>query len=885
MKFKQRMLLSSAAGLMSLLAAEASAAPLPGAAASDAVSTVGEVVVTAEKREVSLQKAPVSVSVFTGAQRDLKGIETIQDITNFTPGLVYNSQLDRASLRGVGRLTNQMTVDGAVAVYSDNFYTTSTTEAALDSLFVERTEVLRGPQGTLFGRNAIGGLINVISRRPTDEWYAEVRTTQGNYGTQQYEGAVSGPITDGLNFRLAGSKSNQYDGFFSNTVPNKPSEGSAANEYYIAGYLDGKLGSNLDFWAKYATEGWENHGGPGTRVGYEQGHFDETNLVDINTTPLFYNPAYGYTDPIHTQTGPETDNPALSQIRDFAANTQLTFNLHNVNIFDTQFTYHFPSFDVKYTGGIYTYGYDDRFGGTGTSITSYQVPLAANAVAGAKPLTVYPTLDDQATDDERWFSNEVTLSSTTNGPLQWIAGAYFFRQDSYSSADQFAPNQPQIATPVLGPANPLHGTQLQDYRSTTSTEAGYGQVDWAVTSTLKLTGGLRYTSDQKTAVEEERLVAFEDSAPLSVLGVGAARFGAATKAADITQFFVSCPSPASCKTAAPGVISGTAANPGGTTFNAAGFAVRDLAANSSAVTGTAGVEWTPDSKTLAYFRYSRGYKAVGLDPGALTATPEALPETLDSYEIGLKKTFWRRLVVDASIYYYNYQDIQAPIGVPITSAVLGTTIIQTNLISIPQARLDGFELSSIWSPIDPLQLTLDYSYNDSSVQSRCSAASPTSIASGACFIDSQDPAAQLPGARPVGAVVAASAVQSVRGAQLPETPRNKVALNGAYTLQFQPGSLTLSASYIWRDVAYASIFNRDYNKAPTWDQVDLRATWKSRTDKYEVIGYVKNLFDSVGYQAAAVGSLVGVGASTIVERNFDLTDPRLFGVELHYKFF
>ena len=313
-----------------------------------------------------------------------------------------------------------------------------------------------------------------------------------------------------------------------------------------------------------------------------------------------------------------------------------------------------------------------------------------------------------------------------------------------------------------------------------------------------------------------------------------------------------------------------------------------MAASSSAITGTGGVEWTPDPKTLAYFRYSRGYKAVGLNGGTIVTEPIAAPETLDSYEIGLKKTFGHSLVLDASIYYYNYNNLQLPISSIVN--IVGGATTQTNLINVPATRLDGFEMEAIWSPIENFVLTTTYAFNDSSIQSNCTVTG--GVTSGACFVDSADVLASQPGAKPV-ANIKGNVVQSVQGSQVPQTPRNKVAINGNYTFEFEPGKLILSASYIWRDVTYSSVFNRGYNEAPSWDQVDLRATWKSKTDKYEIIGYVKNVFDKVGYQAASGASLVqqaapfGNGSSSFVniERNFALTDPRTYGIELHYKFF
>ncbi|HEX5264805.1 MAG TPA: TonB-dependent receptor plug domain-containing protein, partial [Phenylobacterium sp.] len=169
---------------------------------------------------------PIAISAYTSEKRDLLGINSVQDMTNFTPGLQYSSQGDRISLRGVGRLTNVQAADPGVASYSDGVYTSSTVEAGKTPIFVDRVEVLRGPQGTLYGRNSIGGAINVISKRPTEDPYAEVRATIGNYGRTLLEGAVSGPLTEGLQFRLGGNWEKQRDGYFTNVVPGMPSAGN-----------------------------------------------------------------------------------------------------------------------------------------------------------------------------------------------------------------------------------------------------------------------------------------------------------------------------------------------------------------------------------------------------------------------------------------------------------------------------------------------------------------------------------------------------------------------------------------------------------------------------------------------------------------------------------
>ncbi|MDE2487941.1 MAG: TonB-dependent receptor plug domain-containing protein, partial [Alphaproteobacteria bacterium] len=219
MQSKYRLLASSA--LVAATLASAAHAQTPGSATKpapaanpQASNTIEELVVTAEKREQNLQDVPVAVSAFTSEKRDLIGIESVQDMTNFTPGLQYSSQLDRASMRGLGRLTNEHTAQGAVAIYSDGIYTSSTVEAGKPPIFTDRVEVLRGPQGTLYGRNAIGGAINVISKRPTDYWYAEVRANVENYQHTILSGAMSGPtMIQGVDFRLAASWDKQREGW------------------------------------------------------------------------------------------------------------------------------------------------------------------------------------------------------------------------------------------------------------------------------------------------------------------------------------------------------------------------------------------------------------------------------------------------------------------------------------------------------------------------------------------------------------------------------------------------------------------------------------------------------------------------------------------------
>ena len=225
------LLTTCAAGALSFAAtgALAQAAPPPPRPApaqqAQAATTLGEIVVTAERREANLQDVPEAVTAFTSKERSLKGIETVQDMTDFTPGFTYSSQLDRPAMRGLARSTNIYLANSSVGVYYDDFFSNSTFLVGRDDMLIDQVEVLLGPQGTLYGRNAIGGLINTLSKHPTDTLQGEMRVIEGNYGYTKVEGTVSGPIIGPLSFRLSAYLDNQNRGWLNNIVPGMPQEG------------------------------------------------------------------------------------------------------------------------------------------------------------------------------------------------------------------------------------------------------------------------------------------------------------------------------------------------------------------------------------------------------------------------------------------------------------------------------------------------------------------------------------------------------------------------------------------------------------------------------------------------------------------------------------
>lgn len=901
-------LLASSALLAATLATTAAQAQSRAGTTAAASNTIEELVVTAEKREQSLQDVPVAISAFTSKQRDLVGITSIQDLTNFTPGFTYQSANDRASMRGIGRLTNVHSVDGAVSIYVDGLFTTSTVLAGGPPLETDRVEILRGPQGTLYGRNAIGGTVNVISARPTDHPYAEVRAIAENYGFTNFQAAISGPLAEGLAIRFSGYKLNQRQGYYDNVNPGMPSEGSKRDEYEYQFQVQAKMGDNADLWMNYKSLNWHNRGGPGARASYLNAPY-ELALIDPRL-PVTYNSAFGYSGNIvpgslvQFNGGTTTVNPALADHHDINTNTAQRVTLTDVHSFTTNFAYHMPTFDIKYVGGIQNYKYDLRGDTDETNVKSYQIPLATGSLCGnvhtlfsigrstvdCGPRTVNADNTYHYFEYPTWYSHEINIASTTDGPLQWIIGGFYYNEHytgTGSTADFFINGQSPLNTPILGAAaNPTGLWSTGNYELTTESKAAFGQVDWQATETLKFTVGLRYTKDHKYGAEYRRIVCDNDACYSSLYpALGLSGFGPGTAAnygsllgnlaampavgqalglgnalaglgglgngaLDITASQMPTTTAAGAKGVTSPVVCVGAVCRQFIIDPATGVARRNLGDTSDALTGTAGIQWDPDHDTMAYARYSRGYKAFGFSAGAYLAEPEADPEFVNSYEVGVKKNFGGNLQVNAAVYYLDYRDLQAPVSVRVGAVNV------SQFVNIAKSRSEGVELGVVWQPVQPLRLTLDYAYND------------TKIKKSVLLTDLNDNVN-------TGAV-------SIVGNSLPQAPKQKLAINGTYTFQMESGALSLGATYVYRSKAYANVFSRDYNSAPSWDQVDLRAYWAPEGNKYTVIAYVKNVGDTDGYDAAVTGNQRSNRAGA---QNLELTPPRTFGIELQYRFF
>jgi iron complex outermembrane receptor protein len=853
------------------MALSLSALASPTFAQSSDGGTLEEIVVTAQKRAEDLQDVPIAISAYTSAARDLLGISTIQDLTNFTPGLSYSTSLDRASLRGIGRHTNNLASDPGLATYNDGFYNVSTRAAARSPLLVDRIEVLRGPQGTLYGRNSIGGTINVISKQPTTDWYAEVRAQYDNWDRKVAEGAASGPITDWLRFRVAAAWEKQDKGYFNNLATGKD-EGGISDEHYFEAQLAADLGESVDVWFKASLSGYDNS----RRSSYNDGDFDyallpATYLVAASAFP------YALTNPaaanIRTVGGQYSENPAKYNNRNFVSDMRTRNHQEDSPTWIMHVNWDMGPASLKYVGGYQSYEYLLQTDYDGTNVVEYTVPLNSTAQCAppaCNPLRYLSSSVSNYVEDKKYWSHELNLTSNGDGALQWILGAYLY-DEKYKQPVDFPTPHATTHAPLyyLGGTNytaaPLNERGTIYYIDThlhTTSKAAFAQLDWSATDTLKFTTGLRYTEDRKEGKELTRQLCYSLTPALGCADFRVA--GTNAVAVDVTRALIYSP-----------LLPPPPGTTGAPTVDAAGIWSRGFDQSWDAVTGTAGAEWNPMDDSLLYLKYSRGYKAGGFNTGTITALPMTDPEFVNAYELGWKQQLGGRLQLNASVFFYDYKDMQIPL-----TFIPPAGPPQTPFVNLAKVESTGVEFETIWAPIDDLQVLFNYAYLNAEVKEAC------------CFVDGVDTGAIQPEANPSGPASGTNQGQTLVGETVPQSPKHKAALNVNYTFHFAAGSLNVGATDIWKDETYFSVFNRWYNLAPSYNQVDARMTWTSEDNHYSIIAYGRNILDEDGFDGAGAGfqnqiPLGGPNVRTIprvIARNYSLTPPRTYGMELQYRF-
>ncbi|WP_164975641.1 TonB-dependent receptor [Sphingobium fluviale] len=410
------------------------------AASADDAGAIADIVVTAQKRSERLRDIPIAVSALTSEQLKDAQVNDILSVASLAPGLQVSSALGtaRVFIRGIG-LTNFAAGGESSVAYHVNGVVVARPTAQTTSFYdLERIEVLRGPQGTLYGRNATGGSLNVITKRPTKEFSGYAEVTLGNYSLMTAEGAIGGQILPGLNARLAG-RVDRRDGFGKNNVNGGEIDDENINSFRVS--LD-YVGSDV----------------LGVALTYSR--FERNDAGG-----LFH--AIGIGNPLVVP-------PEIAAGGNFAANTRDLDSEVNIKVRNV----------IDQASGEVTLNIADDI--QIKSLTGYL--KQSRFSAGDLNATRVQFLRSDNTDNTKQFTQELQLTWDFNN-FKTLFGAYYFHEDIF--ADTHVQGPVAYTNVLKRPFIVFNGAL------TSKSYAFFGNVTWNITDQFAFTGGLRYSHDQK----------------------------------------------------------------------------------------------------------------------------------------------------------------------------------------------------------------------------------------------------------------------------------------------------------------------------------------------------------------------------------------------------
>ena len=420
---------------------------------------VEQVIVNARRRSESIQNTPVAVTAINAAMIQKLFVYDLTDLNHQAPnvqiegvGAIHRNAAVIFS-RGIGYGNVDQGQDPAVGVSVDGVFYARNIGALADIMDVNQVEILRGPQGTLFGRNTIGGVVNITTNKAsTEEWEAQGNVRVGNLGRLDYGAILNVPVSDTFAFRIA-ARSQYQDGPYHNTFPGPivslPGGPPTKSDNRLGGFDVQTIRPSFH-WQPIAPLTFD--------LSYTYIHDRSPSVGGQNGSVPTDLLSFAFGQPGFGSPGGPTDPYAIK--RDFPSGDYQ--DTHQVTL-NTR--YRTPWFDVaSVTGYIYNNNY---------SYNDYDD-------------TALPFLQTGFQLHQWQFSQEIRFSSNNNGPLQWVAGGYFFTQ-RYDAAQHFD-------LPILSPMAPLQDDLAVGHGWT---YAGFAQVDYHVTRQFELSAGLRYTSDKK----------------------------------------------------------------------------------------------------------------------------------------------------------------------------------------------------------------------------------------------------------------------------------------------------------------------------------------------------------------------------------------------------
>lgn len=713
------------------------------AQAVSAENVLEEIVVTAQKRSESLQDVPIAVSAYSSEDILNQGINGAQALQALTPGLVYNNTGATAQpyLRGVGTRLAQNGLELSIATYADDRYISKSTSVLFELADIERIEVLKGPQGTLYGRNSTGGAIRIISKGVEDEFGGSVKASLGNYGATTLSGTINVPLSDDFGMRLT-AITKERDGYADNVNPEGRDEWD-----------------DLDFQAYRAKFRWDMSDNATANLTLDYWQRDDlAGVENVNITPasvpVSNNGPFGSSLPQTMKKG-----KLASAINDTNDGSEFSGQL--------RFDIAFESFDFSSI----------------TTWNDFELDWLGDADGGS-----IKHLDAFVIEDASGYSQEFQLVSNNEGPVNWILGAYFFEDDS----------DYELWVDISDVAAGLTFSQSAQTTKTTSW-AVFSQLKWELGEDLNLTVGARFTEDEK------EVEAQASELPFLVLPV----LGAVVPV--------------------------------------------ELDDSWSEFTPSISVDYNVNDDVMLYATYSRGFKSGGFNYPVVTSLPPAEsaldPELLDMYELGMKGEFMNStLRANASLYYYDYQDLQ------VTRAAGDGPGAAVTTENAADATITGFDLDVVWLATDAMTITaglniLDTEYEDYQASARVySPAGPSTIGFDAS------------------------------GEDMLRAPEFSSFISVEYVISLSSGELPIYLSYSHKDDYDFDFVYDSFSDGLTQDAYGLLSARISYTpeDGNWTLGVFGNNLTDEDYNDDSVGNPPGIRVNRGV--------PRVYGVDLTYNF-
>ncbi len=689
-----------------------------------------EVIVTARKRPEPAQDVPIAIDVFTQKDLDAKGVKTIQDLKTVSPSVYiqadqFQQDTVNVTIRGLRNYpSNNIQFDSATAIYIDGVYLARTQGLAGALFDVDSIQVMKGPQGTLVGRNSTGGAILYTTKEPQNVFGGYLDMTGGDYGDREIEGTINIPVTEKLAVRGAFSYSNR-DGYLDNIYLN-PATG-ARNDTAALGYrkLAGKFSAKFqptdDFSLLLRADVSEEHdtGSAYHDLGYFVGTLASQGRPSICNIPGTCNAVGGtsFTDllgrviaPYYSNvatktinTNPLSYNALLNSVARQSGNfwsTDQAVDNEDVDHFQTYSFVadkSFDTIDVKWLGAYRTYD------SVGTAISrglpydtaqyQYQVP------------------------DYEAYTSELTVNgSGFDDRLKWTTGLFYFREEANNQGYAMYLYSPNFPKPAAVSGHQITLTDNTRNGGNNESYAGYAQATYNILPDLRLTAGVRYTIDERNANIASDSVRFPATIATNA-AIANSQFNPGTyvlNGISYQGFSTSCALTGSNGKVLPA--------------SACGF---NVSKQFEKPTWTLALDYDLFEHTLLYFTTRSGYRAGAINTAATNASVTvAQPETVQDYEIGTKSDWViGNVPVRTNLALYDTEDhnIQVQVALPnatFASAIAGGPCTQTDFnaalctgtttdnvtLNAKSARIYGYEWDLEAKPIPELTLSYGGSY-------------------------------------------------------------------------------------------------------------------------------------------------------------------------------